>query len=409
MSVLDNLKAANVTASASGTFPIIKNSANGKFKNLKLFGASTQAANQTPDNPQEISSVVLNSIAACGKNLLDCSGLTAQTTAGITFTPIYKNDELQYININGTWDPNNSASNTRFKIGTWNPQKTGDYILSGMSYLNDLSYLCLDKNGDGGAYEVVATTNKEFTVSEDAKFYDVWVRIANGVSVSNLKIYPMIRPASIENADYEPYKAIISNLPEAIEMNGIEELKDYIDYERGVFVQKFGVVVFDGSSDEKWEFNELSQRITISGLPIKRTSNNDEIPNILCNQFLTKSPNQTYQKVEGITVNTYGVLHIYSDNFNTADVSLWKAHLQANPMHVVYELAEPIETPLSPAALLELNKLRTFDSITCVSNDAGAEMEIDYFKNNATGQEMSDIHAGVPRFILDGTTLNIIV
>lgn len=37
-----------------------------------------------------------------GKNLLNSLGLTTQTINGVTFTPVYENNSLQYININGT-------------------------------------------------------------------------------------------------------------------------------------------------------------------------------------------------------------------------------------------------------------------------------------------------------------------
>ena len=401
MSVLDNLKAANATAKANGSFPIIKNSANGKMKNLKLFGASTKAEGQ-------IESVVLNSVSAHGAQLLDLEANTSSTTNGFNVSV-----ESGYI-LTATGTPTAVWANlTNFDTKklpkgkyTFSIDKTPTEL--GLNLIGIKFRKSID-DSENVTY-LITGSNKSITLerTEDYELVQIYVEGCDTSKSYNFTIKIMLNVGEIA-LPFEAFNANIANLPEAIEMNGNGELKDYIDYERGVFVQKFGVVVFDGSSDEEWAFNELSQRLTITGLPIKRTSNNDEIPNILCNQFLTKSPNQTYQKVEGITVNTYGVLHIYSDDFNTSDVSLWKAHLQSNPMTVVYELAEPIETPLSPAALLELNKLRTFDSITCVSNDAGAEMEIEYFKNSKIGQEMSDIHAGVPRFILDGTTLNIIV
>lgn len=397
MSVLDNLKAANATGTARGTFPIIKNSANGKMKNLKLFGASTKAEGK-------IESVVLNSIAACRKNLLDCSGLTAQTTAGITFTPVYENGLLQYINVNGT------ATANAYYNGKSNNIKSGSYVLTGFenpqsntfrSYLNS------------GGVEIASDVrdNGNFNITNDSDIVFV-IKVSSGVIANNDKCYPMIRPASISDALYEPYKANIANLPEAIEMNGIGELKDYIDYDRGVFVQKFGVIILNGS--ENWgtyDTGSGKKRLFATGIPAKANVNNNTIPNLLCSHYNVVTPTNTFYDIEGITISTgeSPVLYLYDDTFNTSDISLWKAHLAKNPVTVVYELAEPIETPLSPAALLELNKLRTFDSITCVSNDAGAEMEIEYFKNNATGQAMSDIHAGVPRFVLDGTTLNIIV
>lgn len=396
MSVFDNLKAAGATASASGTFPIIKNSANGKFKNLKLFGASTQAEGK-------IESVVLNSIAACRKNLLDCSGLTAQTTAGITFTPVYENGSLQYININGT------ATANAYYNGKSNNIKSGSYVLTGFENPQSNTYRSyLNSGGVEIASDV--RDNGNFNITNDSDIVFV-IKVSSGVIANNDKCYPMIRPASIENADYEPYEGNIANLPETIEMNGIGELKDYIDYERGVFVQNVYKKVFTG--DESFH----TYTPDVGGVQFGYEDENImqiESENVLCTHLPPKFTWNVREDGIALTNSSGVVVRFRMESLGISTVEDLKAKLKewynaGNPMVLYAPIKTPIETPLSPAALLELNKLRTFDSITCVSNDAGAEMEIEYFKNNATGQAMSDIHAGVPRFVLDGTTLNIIV
>lgn len=406
MSVFDNMKAASGTGTARGTFPIIKNSANGKFKNLKLFGASTKAEGQ-------IKSVVLNSIKASRKNILlyPYHDSSTKVTEGITFEA----DKQGVVTINGT-----STGDAYLDLyNNSNEMLVNEPIIFSKGAVNTATLFYferIDGKWNVGQNSTESQTEIEITPSKNATGQIFRITLSAGKTASNLKIYPMIRPASISNADYEPYEGNIANLPDAIEMNGIGELKDYIDYERGVFVQKFGVVVFDGSDDENWK----SAVTSVSGKFRNTTSflNNLAKPyditvvgNLLCTHYEAVASNSsgTWGAKQGLCIDGSSVVMVYDDSFNTENISLWKTHLQANPMTLVYELAEPIETPLSPAALLELNKLRTFDSTTCVSNDAGAEMEIEYFKNNATGQAMSDIHAGVPRFVLDGTTLNIIV
>lgn len=400
MSVFDNMKAASGTGTARGTFPIIKNSANGKMKNLKLFGASTQAANPTPDNPQEIERVVLSSIAAYGKNLF-----------GFEKNAIDKTEELRSLAdqrlIFEKIDDN--SLKCYFNNGTYS---TGFVEIEGIDGTKDYSFSFTVENNTWGFKPRIEKYESRCNPTR----LSLSIYAANGMTILSKDQYLILSNIQVEAGttatDFEPYKGNIANLPEAIEMNGIEELKDYIDYDRGVFVQKFGVIILNGS--ENWgtyDTGSGKKRLFATGIPAKANVNNNTIPNLLCSHYDVVTPTNTFYDIEGITISTgeSPVLYLYDDTFNTSDISLWKAHLAKNPVTVVYELAEPIETPLSPAALLELNKLRTFDSITCVSNDAGAEMEIEYFKNNATGQAMSDIHAGVPRFVLDGTTLHIIV
>lgn len=454
----------------------------------------------TPENPKAVRGVK-------GKNELDCSGLVPQTTAGITFTPVYDKGLLSYININGTWDSSNSATNTRYKLGTWFPKSKGKYILSGMSNIGDGSFLCMDKNGAGGDYEAVASTSNEFTVSDDAEFYDVYLRIANGTSVNNLKVYPMIRDASITDGTYAPYDCVrftdtgknllefsqgsttsngitftvnadksvtvngtatadavlllttstrgevdlksltgknlilngcpkdgssttykfqfwsaskmavdtgkgatldLSTVPDTwnfaisiisgttvnnltfkpmirlasitddtyepfngietanlsgIELHGLGDARDYIDLERGVIVRKCGVNTFDGS--ESWSGSSfLSGRY---GYTLRAKKNGK----CIC----TMAKNATNDLFGYCHLNQAGAFYI---NTSFATVNEWKAHLQANSMTVVYELATPIEEPLSDANLQALRELHSYKPTTILTNDAGAYMELEY-------------------------------
>ncbi len=395
MSVFDNMKAASGTGTASGTFPIIKNSANGKMKNLKLFGASTKAEGQ-------IESVVLKGVTATGKNLF-----------GFGKNAIDKTSELrpQFTQqlILSSVDNNPNKIKCVFNNGTWS---VGFIEISGLDGTKDYS---ISYNIENNTTSYKPSFEIRPTYSDTTKLI-LQISANNGNTTMSDTDYFILSDIQVEAGtaatEFEPFKANIANLPEAIELNGIDEVKDYIDYERGVFVQKFGVAVLDGSEDEGLALGTTAnglKRMQINISDIKPASNVNVKTNILCDSYITTTAGENYMENEGIAVTTSNLLYVYDARFKTSSVSEWKAHFAANPITIVYELEEPIETPLSPAALLELNKLRTFDSTTCVSNDAGAEMEIEYFKNNATGQAMSDIHAGVPRFVLDGTTLNIIV
>lgn len=250
-----SIDALKIVPTASGSQVYIFDASNMNNEGIDFFGESKQR--QTT-----------------GKNELNASGLTTQTTAEITFTPVY--DEiilLEYINVNGTWDSSNTATNTRYKIGTWYPKTKGKYILSGMTNIGDGSFLCLDKNGGGGDYEAVATTSNEFTVAEDAEYYDVWLRIANGTSVSNLKVYPMIRLASVTDATYEPYtggKASPSpDYPQPIESTVVERVdvlrKNFLD------CSGFSTITKSGVTCTPVYKNGLLQYVNVNGTSTEHT------------------------------------------------------------------------------------------------------------------------------------------
>lgn len=318
-------------------------------------------ASPSPDYPRPIEGKVVNGVDVSGKNLLQNTAKT-QTVNGVTFTI---NDDKS-IKTSGS---KTGTSNVICNIGTFTAKAGIEYICSYLAP-DDAEVADNYMQLHTADFSIIRFVTKISTLSfEEDTVLNVRMIVD---STTGKTYYPMIRLASITDATYEPHQSQTVNLSAPIELNGFGGVRDTDK------LKKFGVVVFDGSDDESWVFNELSQRLMIEGLSIKRTSNNNEIPNILCTQFLAKSPNQTYNKVEGITVNTYGVLHIYSDNFNTADVSLWRAHLQANPMTVVYELAEPIETELPQTDIESIKNLHSYKPNTVVMNDADAEMNVSY-------------------------------
>lgn len=313
----------------------------------------------TPENPKAVKSKTVNRVDVLRKNLLNCNGLTAQTLNGITFTPIYENGLLKYVNVNGT-----ATALTQLIINT-DSLLDKDYILNGCpssgsnsTYRLDCFYSGSDSSNDVGL-GVKITGKKGKTLS-------VRILVFGGVTVSNAKFYPMIRRASITDNTYEPYKKESANLS-GIELHGLGDVKDYIDMERGVIVRKCGVNTFDGS--ESWSGSSfLSGRY---GLVLNAKGKAQAQGKCMC----TMAKNATNDLVGYCHINQSGAFYI---NTSFATVNEWKAHLQANPMTVVYELATPIEEPLSDANLLALRELHSYKPTTVLTNDAGAYMELEY-------------------------------
>ena len=137
------------------------------------------------------------------KNVLDLRGLQEKTINGVTFTPYNdKNGFLKYINVNGTatddanyvllnngvYDFNGMILSGCPSGGAWNKYNVTVIYNQGTSYKGEKSDV-----GNG------VTINNEYTHSQ----YMICVK--SGITVSNLKFYPMIRPASVSDSSYEPY------------------------------------------------------------------------------------------------------------------------------------------------------------------------------------------------------------
>lgn len=330
-----------------------------------------------------------------GKNLLDCSGLTATTTNGVTFTPVYDDKGLlEYINVNGT-----ATAQTNYQLVEQTPMPTQSMFLNGCvggtggTYSQVVAYY--DENNKWKTEKYQITTDLDI-YSATYSYYASSILVRSGTTLNNVKFYPMIRLATITDATYEPFtngaspnpdypqeiKSVevseikttnsdgslenIITLSEPITLNGIGDVRDCIDVKRGVKVQKFGVAVFDGSDDEAWtkeSDNSTYTRFLIDLDKIPYGNANERLGCFLC----------THAVFSGVGINGAFVYNANNErgrffiyfNFSTT-LAEWKAHLQSNPVTVVYELAEPIETPLPEADVEALKSLETFDGLTYV-------------------------------------------
>ena len=175
---------------------------------------------------------------------------------------------------------------------------------------------------------------------------------------------------------YEPYKTpstttipISNGLPgipvttggNYTDENGQQYICNEIDFSRGKYVQRVWQAEFDGSEDEEWGAD--------GGY-----------------FFCQKLPSSMSFR-EGFS-NQYAGDKIRFGNGNTAiiifdmdyfkNLSNWKAHLVSNPLKVMTYLSTPIETDLTEAQIQAYKSLTTFKPTSIISNDANAQMEVEY-------------------------------
>jgi hypothetical protein len=208
-----------------------------------------------------------------------------------------------------------------------------------------------------------------------------------------------------------PYQSITvstaSNLPaipvasggNCKDANGQQWICDEIDLGRGVYVQRIGSEVFDGSTDENWLATDTAPVKYYISIPGKR-SNYEFKPNaLLCTHFKVDPSMNTYAK--GYMTETYyhsGNINVLL-NYDNGDggVAGFKAFLQNNPITVQYVLETPVETPLTADELETFKALKTNYPNTTVLNDAGAYMELSYnadtktYVDNEIKQTVTDV------------------
>ena len=302
-----------------------------------------------PSYPQEIKKTVVSEVKTHGKNLLDCRGLTAQTTNGVTFTPVKDADgNLLYVEVNGT-----AKANTDYYLvsSTIWYGASGEYILSGCpgGGSQDKTYVLYTYNGRG--YPMDEGNGKAVFQLQNGAPYFVFIRIYSGYTANNIKFYPMIRSAEIEDDTYEPHTESAITLSQPIILNGIGDVMDYIDVERGKVVRRFA----------EYDLSTLVQYYT----------SNRNGWYALLNELkpLAKCLFEKYK---------YSETAWYSDNYAGVDKdrTFWcKNNDSANKATgcMIAELATPTEEALPIADQIALNSLATYDGITYLEFDSEIE------------------------------------
>ena len=120
------------------------------------------------------------------------------------------------------------------------------------------------------------------------------------------------------------------------------------------------------------------------------------------------NPNAQYSNYLYFNV-PYSLIDIDSTSTGEEKVAAFKAWVSENPVKVVYELAEPTETPLTAEQVEQFKKLYTFEPVTNVLCDG--EVEMRYYKANVNGETVGMLQEQTKDFakkaIYGDTTINV--
>lgn len=341
---------------------------NASYCNFNIgYGSALSIANASPITVtiNDKYALIVDSV---GKNLLENTA-TTQTVGGLTFTV---NDDGIW-NVTGTINGgNNLFINSKLKL------KAGTYVLSGMkNVVTTASEFRLSVYDGTTVYANLYAGKDEvtFTLSQDMELI-VFVSFATvGATVSGT-IYPMLRLASVTDSTYEPYIKSRKYIPISAPLRGIGEVTDVASLSECEVNRKFTKAVFDGSSDETWRyFNTYDNYYSVS----VSISNIAKTTNAVCSHFkntdiLNVAPNSGKFTINANRFVTFG---FSADIATTLDE--WKTWLQANPITVIYELAEPTTESIEPIEIV------TYDNVTHISVSDDADMEVEYPTSKVAG------------------------
>ena len=396
-------KSSSYTLDNAVDYPIV---------DMRIYGKSTQDGVPTPDAPVDIVSVGDSGavgVTACGKNYVH--GFVTTTKDGVTFT----------VNADGSVSAIGECSKQTEIISRFTLPK-GEYVLSGApsgSSSGNLDIYLWNRSSNiviARAYDGSSLTKFSLDTST---LIEICLKV--NVGTVNTIFYPQIELGDTAT-DYEPYKGSTASLTSALPLCGIpvdadgnytdstgqQWICDELIYNAdgtGKIVKRVDTFTFDGSDDEQWNTSGTSASdkwrlaTSVKKDVIRPAKTQSEVVPIICNSYLSNSTNGTFLNKDGIAVNTSGTIYIYNETCATYTLDEWKSYLASNPVTVVGVLNTPQEIQLTAEEMTALKALQTFDGITNISNDKGAEMRVKYCTNRALSEYVKPIKTGLQKQI----------
>lgn len=323
----------------------------------------------SPEYPQEIVSAGENGsidVEITGKNLL---GL-------FDFHKCYVSETNKFVS---------NSSSVSYSCET---KKLPEKIILSGNNINRKNISYTNKKPEVGTlFDIVNVKENPITIKKEYEYINI--HIAYGSVPDNVQI-----EKGTEATSYEPYKqpqflpiTTPTGLPAIpvssgtfgityTDADGQAWIADEIDFARGKYVQRVWQKTFDGS--ESWNLYGDTGFSLDNVLP-EKMSNRE----MLCNQFRRRGGgnNSNIIIVGAISLNN----SIYIENCTLVNntlvddmLSKWKVHLAEHPLKVMTYLNTPIETDLTEAQIQAYKSLATFKPTSIISNDAGAQMEVEY-------------------------------
>ena len=193
---------------------------------------------------------------------------------------------------------------------------------------------------------------------------------------------------------YEPYKTpstatipLSNGLPgipvttggNYTDENGQQYICNEIDFAAGKYVQRVKAIVLDGSYDEVWAYNIGAHRANII-LNNGNLGTYDQrgIASMCSNLLWNRNVYSDSNRENGYLINNNTFFVRVAESLALDTEPDFRTWLASNPITLQYVLATPIETDLSEAQIQAYKSLTTFKPTSIISNDANAQMEVEY-------------------------------
>lgn len=333
--------------------------------NLKMYGQSTQGADPSTTNPQEITAISeFEGNIRDSFQLFDKSKIQNQSVSGVNIS--VENDG---IHLNGTTTASipfmyeikgNKEIKKLFKVGNLNVKR---YLEPSNQTVLLTIYLYNDSVSLGNVQE-----GNPFLITEDILNQINKVSFFFFITASqtlNCVINPMVYQdgdGTWEPFDSNPQEILyVPTNPMYSTQDG--SICDYVDVEKGVEVYQLYAEVLDGSEDDQYTHSSNGFKYTTENIIQKPTT---KIIN-MCDSLKVIAGNINNINNGEIKFSYYNELNktvVFKINDDITTVEQLKEYLQQNPITIIYVMETPIEIPIDEEQLAILRKLYSYEGVT---------------------------------------------
>lgn len=295
-----------------------------------------------PYSEPEVRNVITNQITTIGFNQWD-ERWELGALATNTGEPVGHNERGRSVNFFDV------VPNASYYCATIAPTTTnsGGTVGSMLVWWYDSSYAMIK-------YEDI--TNKIRVAPSNARYAKICTYGGDVNAIFNSGVNINLSHSKVRNGEYEPYKRNIRLLPEIYKyfpegMNGNANVWDEINAEKAI--KRWGVVDLGTLTWSAQGTNtDGVYRWQASGISTPPTATVSTIPNIICAKYTTGSNENTFARKDCVSISASGNIRIFDSNYKEASSKeAFVASLQGVLLY--YELAKPIETPITEAIQLD--------------------------------------------------------
>ena len=364
----------------------INNTVDYPIVGLNLYGKSTQDGIPTPETPVDIVSVGDSGFDIISKDDTHFNLLSVRDNGGdiITKQPVSavgKNGETKrfIVSANGSglryqWWQNVNNGNGWVIMNTEGARQP-IFTIPVAAFRNGYRYRCVvtDSNGNSETSNEVTL----YVVSDDCE-----VKMESIVT----NALPLCGIPVDSGGNYT-------------DNNGQQWVCDYVDFARGVKVQRIiGGRMYGTTNGWKWYLRDNSTEYYASEHPYISLFKNVLDTKAISNAFLSGAHwNSNNKNKIGVSNSSEAYVFVGASTF--ASLSELTSYLDSNEVYVYSELATPIETPLTEAELQAYRQLQTFDGVTNISNSDNADMDVKYCTDKSLSECVLPITMGLQKQI----------